>query len=376
MNVIQLMQHEVLSSFSGIQSWIASASIPIIWAIVIIGISFIFRNLVVSGSLTCMNFVLKSSLPKHINIFIEAVRSPLSFLIPSLGIFIAVCILPLPALINSILDYGLKIALWIFFYWLCANISNGFFNALSLEKDIAKPIIIEVVHLLKKIMLVIITSLAVITILKTLHYPINSLLGALGIGGAAFAFASKDTIANFLGSLSLIFDHPFKIGDAISVGKDKDMKIEGTVESIGLRSTHIRTFDGSLISVPNNVLVNYNINNLSNWAKRRVVQILRLTHDTSTAVLKNIARDIHKVIQSDNNTDFFTINFYEFGESSLDFQLIYYINEPDYKRYLEIKEHINFQIMEVLEREGAAFAFPSRTLYLGDEKTEKLIQRG
>lgn len=372
MNVIQFIIQKISHLYSQVGNWFASIFTPavltqIAFTIAVFAVLFIFRNALTNGILRFLKFILRHMLPDHLHTFIEACRNPLTYLLPLLGLFFITRILPFPPSIDPLLNQGLKIGLWVLFFWIFANLSNGLFDAIKTQKTGTNRMTLGILHLFKKITFIGILCLGVAVILSSLHYPITSLVTAMGIGGAALAFASKDTIANFFGSLSLVFDHPFKLGDNIKIGND----IDGTVESIGLRSTHIRTIDGSSLSIPNNVLANYNINNWTNLTKRRVFQTLHLTYDTAPSVIKSIIQDIKNLIESNPYMEVFSINFFDFGESSLNIQLIYHVKETDFKRYLHLKEQVNFDIMAIIEKQGATLAFPTRTLHMHDEEIKK-----
>lgn len=208
----------------------------------------------------------------------------------------------------------------------------------------------------------IIVIAAFLLILQRLGFDVKAFMVSLGIGGAALAFASKDTIANFFGSISLILDAPFKVGDRIQVNQ----KLDGIVESIGIRSTRIRNLDQSLSILPNSYLANEYIVNVARWRKRKASLTVGLTYDASVEQIKKIRDDIRQLLSQDSGVvpNSALVNFTTFADSSLNIDVIYFIVYTETPKYLEVVERINFEIMKIVENNGASFAFPSQSLYI------------
>ncbi|HVA97926.1 MAG TPA: mechanosensitive ion channel family protein, partial [Bacteroidia bacterium] len=167
-------------------------------------------------------------------------------------------------------------------------------------------------------------------------------------------------IENLLGSFTIFLDKPFVIGDFIQVGD-----ITGTVEKIGFRSTRIRTVDKSYLTVPNKQLVDTELNNLTLSTFRRATFDVGLVYETKADQIKAIVKEIQKVIDDHprTNQDGW-VKFFGFGDSSLDLKLVYYIDTIDWNIYIDVREEINYKIMEIVQRNGSGFAFPSRTVYM------------
>ncbi len=204
--------------------------------------------------------------------------------------------------------------------------------------------------------------------LDKLDVNIKNLVLSLGIGGAALAFASKDTIANFFGSVSLIMDRPFKIGERIKVSG----KLEGTVESIGMRSTRIRNLDETLSILPNSYLANEYIINVSRWSKRKVTFEIGLTYSTSAQTVKKIIEEINQLLNDDggvHSESTSLVTFSSFGASSLNISVLYFTVAVDYVTFMLTQERINYAIMQIVAKNGADFAFPSTSIYV--EKNAK-----
>jgi MscS family membrane protein len=193
-----------------------------------------------------------------------------------------------------------------------------------------------------------------------LNVNIAALVTGLGIGGLALAMASKESLENLLGSFTIFFDQPFTVGDIVTVGL-----ITGTVEKVGLRSTQIRTFDKSLVSIPNKKMIDAELDNLGLRPVRRVKFNVGLTYETSIDQIKAIVADIQQMIDLHEKTNDETeVRFQEFGSSSLDIMVLYFVNSPEWEDLIDVKEEINYKIMEIIKKHNSNFAFPSTTVYL------------
>lgn len=196
---------------------------------------------------------------------------------------------------------------------------------------------------------------------QAVGWDVTSLLTGLGIGGAAIALASKDTIANLFGSVVVFVDRPFQVGDWVELSGQ-----EGTVEEVGLRTTRIRTFANSVITLPNSVLTTSAINNWSRMNKRRIKLTIGVTYDANAAQLRAGVTAIRDLLAEDSRIDqsFSLVNFTDFGPSSLDIFVYCFTTTTQWAEYMETRQDILLQMMERLQALGLSFAFPSQSLYL------------
>ncbi|MBL7916143.1 MAG: mechanosensitive ion channel family protein [Bacteroidia bacterium] len=189
---------------------------------------------------------------------------------------------------------------------------------------------------------------------------IVTLIGGLGIGGLAVALAAKETLENLLGSFTIFLDKPFVVGDHVKVGA-----FQGHVETIGLRSTRIRTLDKSLVTVPNKKMVDAELENITQrtmWRSRTVVSLICSTpQDSVQKIISQIKEflDHHPKIREGS-----TVNFDIIGQSSLDVLTVYFVRTTDADEFAEVKEEINFRIMEIVRSNGSDFAYPSTSIYI------------
>ena len=189
---------------------------------------------------------------------------------------------------------------------------------------------------------------------------ITALVAGLGVGGVAIALASKESIENLLGSFTIFFDKPFAVGDVITLGG-----VTGKVEKVGFRSTRIRTFDKSIVTVPNKNVINTELDNLGVRPVRRVKFNIGLTYDTTIEQIKNIVNDIQKLVDDHPMTnEDGRVRFLSFGASSLDIMVLYYVNSPEWENLIDTQQKINYSIIEIVNKHNSEFAFPSTSVYI------------
>jgi MscS family membrane protein len=218
----------------------------------------------------------------------------------------------------------------------------------------------NLVPLITKTSRVIVVLLAALTIIQSLGVNVFSLLAGIGVGGLAIALAAKDTAANFFGSLMILFDQPFKVGEWIKIGD-----LEGTVEEIGFRSTRVRTFYDSQIVIPNSTVANSDIDNLGRRQFRRTLETLGVTYSTTEQQIKDFNSRIRNLLDSHPKvrSDKYHVAFKRFGDSALEVILYFFLDVSSYGEELEEKEKILLEIKKIAEELGVSFAFPSHSLY-------------
>jgi MscS family membrane protein len=199
-----------------------------------------------------------------------------------------------------------------------------------------------------------------------LGFPAYSMLAGLGVGGLAVALAAQSTIANLIGSLLITMEKPFSVGHSVRIGGS-----EGTVEDVGFRSTRIRTADNSLVTIPSSSVVNTTVENLSVRTKRRQRFVVQVTYDTSREKLEELVARIKQLIVDHPLAEDSTcqVRFNAFGESSLDVLVMFHLQVADSATELSEREAVLLQIMDIVKELGLEFAFPTRTLQIGNADT-------
>ncbi len=209
------------------------------------------------------------------------------------------------------------------------------------------------------IMKFIIWSIAIIFYLDNLGFKVSSVIAGLGIGGVAIALAAQTVLKDLFSYFSIIFDHPFEVGDFIIVGE-----LLGTIEHIGIKTTRVRSLGGEQLIFSNSDLTDSRIRNYKRMQKRRVVFKLGVVYETTLDQLKEIPKIIKNAVEKTENTIFDRAHFFSYGDFSLIFEVVYLVKSGDYNKYMDIQQNINFIIKDEFENRNIEFAFPTQTLYL------------
>ena len=225
-------------------------------------------------------------------------------------------------------------------------------------------------HLLfvfKKIIHAFIYICAFLIILLVFRIDLSGAIVGLGVGGIAIALALQNILSDVFSAFSIYFDRPFEIGDFIVIGE-----YMGTVKKIGIKSTRIQLLQGEELIISNRQLTNTSVRNFKRMKKRRIVFTIGVTYDTSVDKLKKIPEIIKSIIDPEKlpNVDRLErVHFKEFGDFSLNFEIVYYTKTSDYIKYMDTQQAINFAIKEAFEKEGIEMAFPTQTIYLNKIST-------
>jgi MscS family membrane protein len=309
------------------------------------------------------------------NLFASAVSKPLGYLFLLGGMAGALAVLPLPTepnvrgfVFGVLRVFAAADVIW--FLFRVVDVATQYFTGLAQRTE--SKLDDQLVPLIRKALKVTIGLICIVWIIQLLGYSVSSLIAGLGIGGLAVALALQDTLANFFGSVVIFLDRPFRVGDWIKLDG-----IEGIVEDIGFRSTRLRTWPATLVSIPNKTVANAAIDNWSKMPKRRVVQTVGVTYKTHPEQMERAVATIREVVENDKGVDseYIVIRFTDFGEYSLNILLYYFTTAVAFADHLATKERINLTIMRRLREMGLSIAFPTRTLYFGDQVAQGLTER-
>lgn len=220
---------------------------------------------------------------------------------------------------------------------------------------------LSTVMFFRRSMKFIVIALGAITVLDTLGFNVTAGLTALGIGGIALALGAQKTVENLVGSLTVIFDQPVRVGDYCKVGD-----ISGTIEQIGMRSTRIRTLDRTLVTIPNGDFAGQKIENYAHRDRFKFQTELGVRYETSPDQIRYLLVELRKILFAHSRVarDPSRVRFLGFGADSLRIEIFAYILSSDYNEFLEIQEDLNLRIADVLDASGTSLAFTSQTLYL------------
>lgn len=212
---------------------------------------------------------------------------------------------------------------------------------------------------LSMIIKIVLWVIAIVLVLSNLGVDVTSLVASLGIGGIAIALALQGVLGDMFSSFSIYIDKPFQIGDYITAGTDS-----GTVEKIGLKTTRLKTLQGEELVIANQELTTARISNFKKMEKRRVVANLGVVYDSKLEQLKSIPQIIKQIVEAGDKLEFGRCHFKSFEASSLNFELVYYVDSQDYEIYMNEQEKINLAIFEEFAKQNIEFAFPTQTINL------------
>ena len=217
------------------------------------------------------------------------------------------------------------------------------------------------VPLVTKSVKVFVTVMGVVFVADNLDVDVTSLLAGLGLGGLAFALAAKDVVGNLFGSVTVLLDQTFRVGDWVVIDD-----VEGTVERIGFRSTRIRTFYNSLVSVPNSTLITSSVDNMGDRVYRRLSCKLSLAYDTPPERIEAFCEGVRELVRLHPymRKDYFHVYFNEFGASALDVLVYVFWRTPDWGTELRERHRFLLDCLRLAKRVGVEYAYPTQTVHL------------
>jgi MscS family membrane protein len=293
------------------------------------------------------------------DMIVRELRDPLRFFFIVLGLRVFFqLIFRETHLIKLVLD-GLTIytVFWVFY-----AITPALKELLYRYSNVNDHLSYELTNFLIRIVRIFIVLMGLMAILYNFGINVTAFFASLGIGGLALALAAKDTAANLFGSIALLVDRSVLVGEWIKVDG-----IEGTVEDIGMRTTKIRTFEKSIIAIPNSIVANSHIENYSRRGIRRIKMFIGLTYDTPRATIEAVLEDLRTMLRTHPDIaqdETQLVNFRDFNASDLGIMIYTFAATSNWREYLRIREEVNLAIMGIFEEHNASFAFPSQSVYI------------
>jgi small-conductance mechanosensitive channel len=266
--------------------------------------------------------------------------------------------LKIPMGIDRVIN-ALQLAVVTFFATRIVIVFLGYSLNLYLSKKKEDTTLVRSLEGMLRVVKFMIWALAVIIFLDNIGFKVSTIIAGLGIGGVAVAIAAQALLKDFFSYFSIVFDRPFKLGDFIIIGD-----FMGTVEHIGIKTTRIRSLGGEQVIFSNTDLTDSRVRNYMLMEKRRVLFRIGVTYQTPLSQLKEIPKIIENIIKNTKDTAFDRAHFFSYGDFSLIFEVVYYVIGPDYNKYMDIQQQINFAIKEEFEKCGIEFAYPTQKLYL------------
>jgi MscS family membrane protein len=260
--------------------------------------------------------------------------------------------------------------------WLCLRAIDIFFDLRERQLTSASADKISLVHLGRKLVKVLVVMLGALFIFYIAGINLTAVIAGLGVGGIAVALAAQKTLENLFGGITIVSDQPLRVGDFCRAGE-----FQGTVLTIGFRSTRIRTIARTIVSIPNGQLALMSLENFTLRDKIWFHHTFGLRYETTTEQLRYILAGIREMLYGHPKVESSSarVRFIGFGDSSLNLEVFAYVLETDYGAFLHIQEDLLLRIMDIVAGSGSGFAFPSQTTYLAQdsgidaEKTQKAI---
>jgi len=286
---------------------------------------------------------------------LEGILLPLLYLVV---VYLGLRSLTLPSILQRLLNYIiLGVSVFFVVKVLIAFIDYGL--KVYLKKRSQDATLAKSLQGLMVVVRVVVWLGAVIFFLDNLGFKITAVITGLGIGGVAVALAAQTILKDLFSYFCIIFDRPFKVGDFIIVGD-----FMGTIESIGIKSTRLRSLGGEILILSNSDLTDSRLRNFQLMERRRVVFKIGVEYQTSLEQLKVIPKIIEDIISNINDAIFERAHFASFGDFAIIFEVVYWVVGSDYKKYMDIQQRINLAVMEEFSRRKIQFAYPTQTIYL------------
>ncbi len=363
----QLLEYVKLVIFNGL---LGLTLIEILIFFIIFLIAFSIRNLFAKFIVHKIEKIVKKTSNNADNLIFDTLVGPLK-LIPVIIIFIFLSFnINEESKFLSFIEKFNQSLVTIFIFWLLHTCFSLFSDSLSkLEKLLSKALTIWLTNSIKYIII----FLGAVAILEVWGIKIGPVIAGLGLFGVAVALGAQDLFKNLISGVLILVEKKFHIGDVINIPNFGD----GTVEQIGFRSTTIRKFDTTPITIPNHILSDNAISNYSNRSFRRISWVIGLEYSTTVEQLKNITDDIHEYIKKEdekfiiNNNYQCFVRLEKFNDSSIDILIYCFTNTNSWEKFLLIKEELALQLKVIVEKKNNAnFAFPSQSIYI--EKNNKI----
>lgn len=202
-------------------------------------------------------------------------------------------------------------------------------------------------------------AIVLLAMLSNMGVNITAFVASLGVGGIAVALAAQNILGDLFASVAIATDKPFEVGDFIVLNG-----IAGTVQAVGVKTTRIRSLGGEQIVMSNTELLKQTISNYKRLLERRIVFGFGVTYDTTADQAAEIPGIVKRVVQGSDKVRFDRAHFKGFGDSSLDYEVVFIVLDPDYNIYMDEQQRINLGLMRELAAIGVDFAFPTRTLHI------------
>lgn len=221
----------------------------------------------------------------------------------------------------------------------------------------------SIVNVLGRILKGVLWAIAFVYIISLFGYDITTVVASFGVIGIVLAFGLQHILSDIFASFSIFFDKPFEVGDFIIVGDNL-----GVVKKVGIKSTRIQSLWGQEVVISNKELTSTRINNYKKMERRRVQFNFGVVYDTPSEKLEKILTITEEIVDKIELAELDRVHFKKYGDYSLEFEVVYYINSPDYNIYMDIQQEINFALKKRFEKEEIRFAYPTQTVIVNENR--------
>lgn len=300
------------------------------------------------------------------DILVDTARKPVRLFIWVFGLLLALELVPLIAeqsSLNSLIQQLREVSFISLLAWFAVRVIRHGENAVQKEGVLETPMDATTASALGKLLRLSVGITTSLVVLQTLGFSVSAILAFGGVGGIAVGFAAQAMLANFFGGLMIYLDKPFKVGDWV---RSPDKDIEGIVEHIGWRLTCIRTFDKRPLYVPNATFASIAVENPSRMTNRKIKENIGLRYDDANKAAA-VAEDIKAMLHThpDIASDLaLIVNINAFAASAIEIFIYTYTATKDWFEYHDVKQDVMVKIIDIVERHGAEFAFPTQTLHM------------
>ncbi len=322
------------------------------------GWSIVLFTVLLSGLFFLRMFLRRLTIIQSFQLFHLLVKNTRAVFIIFFSLFVSLQALHMNQNFEWYLNF-ICVIVFVFQLMVWGNSVVGFFVKRYKDKHLQSVSEITTIDFTAFVVKVVLFSILIVVGLHQLGIQVTTLIAGLGVGGIAIALAIQNILSDLFASLTILLDRPFQVGEFIIVDQ-----FLGTVEKVGLKTTHIRSLSGELLVFPNSNLLQSRIRNYQYMKERRVVFNFGVLYETPYEKLKMISQTVKEIIESQEMTRFDRAHFQKFGESSLDFEVVYYILAPEYNVYMDKQEIINLELVRRFQNENISFAYPTRTLYI------------
>jgi len=296
------------------------------------------------------------------DVIIEAIKGIRAWVYTLVALFVSLQLFTLPHALNMVLSglvyvavvyQGIEVAL--------KFVAYGTTRFLEKDEDgdgVVDPNAATASHLVTLLARILLWTFGTIFVLSNLGIEVTSLIAGLGIGGIAIAFALQGVLSDLFASFSIYADKPFRIGDYIIIGADS-----GVVERIGVKTTRIRTLQGEELVVSNAELTTARVQNFKKMKERRTAMQFGVTYETSHDKVKAINGIVERIFEAVEGARLDRVHFTTFADSALLFDVVFYVDSPDYADFLDRQQQFNFELMDKFAEIGIEFAYPTQTIY-------------